>query len=237
MNEENWNIYDAHASGIQHGNIIFWTSMIHEIIPRRTGSEVVLDYGCGDGHFLRLLHQMRPFAHGLGVDIDEAALETARASRREPEPIEYASLTALDSLEQHFDFVFSQEIFWMIEDLPALAKTLHRVLKDKGEYYATMGCHIENPLWVHRRQVLRSEGVRYFDYSLDEVADIFYAAGFEVGLKRLPVEYFNIYHPEFTRRRAQSLSRLVQTSHDHKMLFYFRRDDERREASIPLKKT
>jgi hypothetical protein len=125
----------------------------------------------------------------------------------------------------------------MIEDLPALAKMLHRVLKDKGEYYATMGCHIENPLWVHRRNVLRTEGVRYFDYSLDEVADIFYAAGFEVGLKRLPVEYFNIYHPEFTRRRAQSLSRLVQTSHDHKMLFYFRRDDERREASRPPAKS
>ena len=68
------------------------------------------------------------------------------------------------------------------------------------------------------------------------VDDIFYAAGFEVGLKRLPVEYFNIYHPEFTRRRAQSLSRLVQTSHDHKMLFYFRRDDEQREASSPPKK-
>lgn len=237
MNEENWNIHDAHASGIQHGNIIFWTAMIHEIIPRHTGREIILDYGCGDGHFLRLLHQMRPFAHGLGVDIDEPALENARASRRESEPIEYASLTALDNLEQHFDFGFSQETFWMIEDLPALAKTLHRVLKNKGEYYVTMGCHIENPLWVHRRQVLRSEGVRYFDYSLDEVADIFYAAGFEVGLKRLPVEYFNIYHPEFTRRRAQSLSRLVQTSHDHKMLFYFRRDDERREASIPLKKT
>ena len=236
MNEQNWHIYDAHANGIQHGNIIFWTAMIHEIIPHHTGSETVLDYGCADGHFLRLLHQMRPFARGLGVDIDEAALEKARALRREQEPIDYASLTTLDNLERHFDFVFSQEIFWMIEDLPALAKTLHRVLKDKGEYYATMGCHIENPLWVHRRHVLRTEGVRYFDYSLDEVADIFYAAGFEVGLKRLPVEYFNVYHPEFTRRRAQSLSRLVQTSHDHKMLFYFRRDDERREASSPPKK-
>lgn len=235
MNDSNWHIYDAHANGIKHGNIIFWTAMIHEIIPRHTGSEVVLDYGCADGHFLRLLHQMRPFSFGLGVDIDEAALEKACALRREHEPIEYASLNALDGLEKHFDFVFSQEVFWMIEDLPTLAKTLHRVLKDKGEYYATMGCHIENPLWVHRRHVLRSEGVGYYDYSLDEVADIFYAAGFEVGLKRLPVEYFNIYHPEFTRRRALSLSRLVQTTHDHKMLFYFRRDDKHRETSTATK--
>jgi hypothetical protein len=84
--------------------------------------------------------------------------------------------------------------------------------------------------------LLVEEGLRCFDYSLDQVADIFYAAGFEVGLKRLPVEYFNIYHPEFTRRRAQSLSRLVQTSHDHKMLFYFRRDDGHREASRQPKK-
>ena len=226
---EDWHIYDAHAAGIKHGNIIFWTSMIREIIPRHTGKEVVLDYGCGEGQFLRLLNQIRPFASGIGVDVDQGALEKAKAAKHVDEPIAYDRPESLQGLENHFDYIFSQEIFWMIEDLPALAQNLHRLLKNKGEYYATMGCHIENPMWAHRRQVLKQEGVAYYDYSLDEVADIFHAAGFEVGLKRLPVTYFNIYHPEFTRRRSQSLSRLVETTHDHKMLFYFRRDDEMRE--------
>jgi SAM-dependent methyltransferase len=229
--QKDWHLYNAYEIGIENGNITFWTAMIHEIIPPHTGREVVLDYGSGDGQFLRLLHQMRPFSKGLGVDVDEKAVIGARTALREGEPIEYGAPSALDALEQHFDLIFSQEIFWMIENLPALAKTLYHVLKEKGEYYCTMGCHIENPLWPHRRRLLQEDGFKVFDYSLDQVADIFYAAGFEVGLKRLPVEYFNLYQPEFTRRRAQSLSHLVETTHTHKMLFYFRRDTDWRTHS------
>jgi len=231
MTDKLWHLYDAYDIGIEGGNITFWTAMIREIIPPHNGREVVLDYGCGSGGFLRLLHQMRPIARGLGVDVDAEMLAKAREERRQGEPLDYSTPDALNGIEQHFDFIFSQEVFWMIDDLPALARTLYRVLKDKGEYYATMGCHIENPLWPHRRRLLQEEGQRPFDYSLDQVADIFYTAGFEVGLKRLPVEYFNIFHPEFTRRRAQSLSRLVETTYEHKMLFYFRRDDEWRAQS------
>jgi len=226
MASKNWHLYDAYNIGIESGNITFWTAMIHEIIPPHTGQEVVLDYGCGTGQFLRLLHQIRPMGRGVGVDIDEAALTQARGNVRANEPLEFGTPDMLAGLEKHFDFIFSQEVFWTIPDLPALAATLYRVVKDKGEYYATMGCHIENPLWPHRRRLLQEEGSQVFDYSLDQVADIFHAAGFEVGLKRLPVEYFNLYHPDFTRRRAQSLSRLVETTYEHKMLFYFRRDDE-----------
>lgn len=231
MNEEPWHLYKAYENGIEGGNITFWTAMIREVIPPHTGEEVVLDYGCGDGNFLRLFNQIRPMARGLGVDNDTTALESARASVREGEPLRFAEPDILNNMEKHFDFIFSQEIFWMIKDLTALAQTLYRVLKDKGEYYATVGCHIENPLWPHRRRLLQERGEFVYDYSLDQIADIFYAAGFEVGLKRLPVDYFNIFHPKFTRERAQSLSRLVQTTHEHKMLFYFRRDEEWRKET------
>jgi SAM-dependent methyltransferase len=232
MARPGWHLYDAYKVGIESGNITFWTAMVNEIIPPHTGQEIVLDYGCGDGQFLRLLHNMRPFAAGLGLDVDAEMVEKARRSVREGEPIEYASPEAIADVAERFDLAFSQEVFWMIEDLPALARTMFRVMKDKGEYYATMGCHIENPLWPHRRRLLEEGGCQVFDYSLDEVADVFYNAGFEVGLKRLPVEYFNLFHPEFTRRRAQSLSRLVATTHEHKMLFYFRRDEEWRSESL-----
>lgn len=226
MARPGWHLYDAYEIGIESGNITFWTAMVNEIIPPHNGHEVVLDYGCGDGQFLRLLNNMRPFSNGLGVDVDASLIEKARTNLREGEPIEYGAPGVLDAMADKFDLAFSQEIFWMIENLESLAKVIYRVLKDKGEWYATMGCHIENPLWSHRRRLLQEEGHRVFDYSLDEVADTFYRAGFEVGLKRLPVEYFNLFHPDFTRKRAQSLSRLVETTHDHKMLFYFRRDEE-----------
>jgi SAM-dependent methyltransferase len=172
------------------------------------------------------MQQMRPMAFGLGVDTDKEAIKRACAGVRENEPLKYADPDAIGDLEEHFDLIFSQEIFWAIEDLSTLAKTLFRVLKEGGEYYATMGCHTTNPLWAHRRRLLQEEGFSTFDYSLDYVAEIFDSAGFEVGLKRLPVEYFLIFDPEFTPRRAQSLSKLVETTHDHKMLFCFRRDSE-----------
>ncbi len=226
-----WHLYQAYDIGIAGGNITFWTAMVREVIPPHTGNEVVLDYGCGNGAFLRLFHSMRPFRRGLGVDIAPDLIEQAKTNRRNDEPIEYDYPSALAGLSEFFDLAFSQEVFWMIEDLHSLAGTMYRVMKEKGEYYATMGCHIENPLWPHRRELLIKEGCRVHDRSLDEVAKIFYDAGFEVGLKRLPVDYFNIYHPEFTPRRAQSLSRLVHTTHDHKMLFYFRRDSEWRAAT------
>jgi SAM-dependent methyltransferase len=226
-----WHIDDAHEIGISNGNLLFWTSMIHQVIRPHTGKEIVLDYGCGDGQFLRLMYQMRPMAFGLGVDTDQEAIERARVAVREGEPLRYAIPNALDGMKEHFDLVFSQEIFWMVEDLATLARTLFRVTKERGEYYATFGCHTGNPLWPHRRRLLQEEGFSTFDYSLDQVADIFDAAGFEVGLKRLPLEYFLIYEPEFTRRRAQSLSKLVETTHDHKMLFCFRRDTEWRQRN------
>ena len=226
-----WHLYQAYDAGVSGGNITFWTAMIREVIPPSTGKEVVLDYGCGEGQFLRLMHNMRPFGRGVGVDIDPNLIAKAKKRRRDGEPIEYNLPPALDDLSEAFDLAFSQEVFWMVEDLKSLAATIYRVLKEKGEYYATMGCHIENPLWTHRRELLRKEGYSVHDYSLDEVARVFYDAGFEVGLKRLPVDYFNIYHPEFTSRRAQSLSHLVQTTHENKMLFYFRRDSEWRAES------
>lgn len=226
MSKKDWHLYDAYNAGIEHGNITFWTAMVGEIIPPHSGSEVVLDFGCSDGQFLRLLNTMRPFKTGVGVDIDEEMIAKAVENLRDGEPIAYGLPSILKEYSNHFDLAFSQEVFWMVRDLPSLARQMHGLLKDKGEYYATMGCHIENPLWIHRRRLLREEGYEVFDYSLDQVADVFHEAGFEVGLKRLPVQYFNLYHPGFTRPRAQSLSKLVETTHEHKMLFYFRRDDE-----------
>ena len=228
-NKKPWHLYDAYKLGIESGNVTFWTAMIKEIIPPHSGSERILDFGCGDGQFLRLLNNMRPFASGLGVDIDEDDLKTALANARDGEPIQYGAPSLLDGKREEFDLAFSQEVFWMIEDLPKLANTIFRVLKEKGEFYATMGCHIENPIWPHRRRLLKEQGFNVYDYSLDEVVGVFYDAGFEVGVKRLPVDYFNIVHPNNTRERALSVSKLVETTYEHKMLLYFRRDTEWRQ--------
>ena len=85
-----------------------------------------------------------------------------------------------------------------------------------------MGSHIENPLWSKRRKIIRAEeSYKAYDYSIEEVAEIFYTAGFEVGIKRLPVEYFLVYHPEVTKNFSNSLLDLVNTTYNNKMLFSF----------------
>ena len=200
--------------------------MIRQIQRPHSGSETVLDYGCGEGQFLRVLNRMRPFAEGVGVDIDSAALERGRAALSKGEPIELGVPDLLMHTKWRFDQVFVQEVFWMIEDLPELAGRLHSLTKDGGECYATMGCHVGNPLWEHRKAWLQGQGFTAFDYSIDEVAKIFYEAGFEVGVKRLPVDEWAVYNPVHTPTMTSSLAEQIAATAEHKMLFHFRRDDQ-----------
>lgn len=202
--------------------------MIRQLRAPSTGREVVLDYGCGEGQFLRVLHRLRPFAKGVGVDIDSSALERGRASLAETEPIELGLPDLLVQKNWCFDQVFVQEVFWMIEDLPELAGRLHSMTRDTGECYATMGCHLGNPLWQHRKAWLQKQGFTAFDYSIDQVAKIFYEAGYEVGVKRLPVDEWAVYHPVHTPMMTSSLAEQVAATAEHKMLFHFRRDDRMR---------
>ena len=136
---------------MRHPNLPLWMAMIRQIQRPSSGRERVLDYGCGEGQFLRVLNRMRPFAEGLGVDIDTEALQRGRASLQDDEPIEFGMPDLLTTEEWCFDQVFVQEVFWMIEDLPELAGRLHGLIRDHGECYATVGCHVDNPLWEHRK--------------------------------------------------------------------------------------
>jgi SAM-dependent methyltransferase len=215
-------------ASMQHPNLPLWTAMIGQLQRRARGNEKVLDYGCGEGQFLRVLHRTRPFAEGVGVDIDSTALERGRATLTEDEPIELGAPDLLNQQPWSFDLVFAQEVFWMIEDLGELAARLHSLTKNGGECYATVGCHVGNPLWEHRKAWLQEQGFTAFDYSIDDVAKVFFEAGFEVGVKRLPVDEFTGYHPVHTPMMTRSLAEQVAATAEHKMLFHFRRDDELR---------
>ena len=215
-------------ASMQHPNLPLWMGMIRQIQSPPRGNEVVLDYGCGEGQFLRVLNRLRPFAEGVGIDIDTAALERGRMTLCEDEPIELGVPDLLGQNDWEFDQVFVQEVFWMIEDLPELATRLHSLTRDTGDCYATMGCHVGNPLWEHRKSWLQGQGFTPFDYSIDDVAKIFYQAGYEVGVKRLPVDEWAVYHPVHTPTMTRSLAEQIAATAEHKMLFHFRRDDRMR---------
>lgn len=223
MKKTDFHISDAHNLIGIHPNLPFWISMIkasQAVTPPNT-AKTVLDFGCREGKFLPLFGLMDDLKQGVGFEIDEKFLELAKEKNTD-DKITYAHSNQLNSYQEYFDLAYSQETIYTIPNLKKHAQEIFACLKPGGYYFATMGSHIQNPLWAHRREIIRrEENYPVCDYSLEEVANIFFEVGFEVGLKRLPVEYFIIYHPEITKSFSKSYLDLVNSSHESKMLFLF----------------
>lgn len=223
-------IFEAGRRGYRHKNLLFWMGILRSLAAPVTPRDRVLDFGCGHGLFLQLLFEMYPFADGVGVDRDRESVDRATASlaaRRPPWPIRYvrSERFAAEADAGLFDHIFAQEVLWMNADLPALARDLFSLLRLGGRCYCTMGSHADNPLWPHRRERMEADGKTTHTWTVDQVAEAFAGAGFAVGVRRLPVEGFVMYHPEDTPAGSRSLYELVQTTSECKMLFYFGRHE------------
>lgn len=226
----NFHISQAHEKIGMHSNLTFWISMINEsqkvLLPNKRRN--ALDFGCGQGEFLQLLDLMDDIEFGLGVELDNNNVLIANDNNKN-KSIDYVINidNVLLGYQNFFDVVYSQEVLYTIENLEQHSKNIFQTMKKGAFYFATMGCHIENPLWSKRRKIIRDEETYpVFDYSLEQVAEIFHSTGFEVGLKRLPVEYFLVYHPQKTKDFSNSLLDLVNTSYENKMLFSFWKPDD-----------
>ena len=220
-----FHISQAHDKVGLDGNLPFWISMIKESqkLLKPDTKKNVLDFGCAKGKFLQLFDLMDILNNGLGLELDNHLIEQAKL-KNENKSIKYTLYTnnILENHHDYFDVAYSQEVLYTIKDLKSHAEKIFHTLKKGGFYFATMGCHIDNPLWSKRRKIIREEERYYaYDYSIEEIAEVFHAIGFEIGLKRLPVEYFLIYHPEKTKIFSNSLLDLVNTSYENKMLFSF----------------
>lgn len=194
--------------------------------------DVVLDFGCGSGLFLQLLYEYTPYGNGYGIDIDASAIYQANKylQQRTGFPIAYLQ-TSAEKLQQilpalHFDVIFCQEVFWMNEDLMPIAKSLFSLLTPGGQCYCTIGCHAENPVWPFRQNRLLDEGLKPHTHHLDDIARTFSSVGFTVGMRRLPLDGFVMFHPQATGLNAGSFAQLVSSTYDHKMLFYFSKTEQ-----------
>jgi len=220
-----FHISQAHEKIGLDGNLTFWISMIKESqkVLKPNIEKKILDFGCGDGKFLQLFTLMDNLDSGLGIELDKELIQIANEKNKD-DNISYlvSNNNILDDYANNFDAVYSQEVIYTIKDLRTHAKDIFHSLKNGGFYFATIGSHIENPLWSKRRKIIRDEENYYaYDYSIEEIAEIFYSVGFEIGIKRLPVEYFLVYHPEYTKDFSNSLVDLVDTTYENKMLFSF----------------
>ena len=172
---------------------------------------------------LNIFNKKEKLKNGLGCELNKDLLKVAKQKNKNKSiKFKFYKKNILQKYHNYFDIAYSQEVIYTIKDLKKHAKEIFTCLKCGGYYFATIGSHIENPLWSKRRELIRKEEQYYaYDYSIDEIANIFYKAGFRVGIKSLPLIYFSIYDKEITKSFSNSLSSLLRTTQENKMLFCF----------------
>jgi len=107
------------------------------------GDERILDAGCGDGYYLKLLLNLYPDLEIYGVDIDTKALDVAYKNlaselNNKKLTITKESINKLNFEDNFFDAAFSTEVLEHVpNDLEALNE-IKRVLKPNGIYIFTV---------------------------------------------------------------------------------------------------
>jgi SAM-dependent methyltransferase len=198
----NRNPAEEEAMGAAHAPI--WRRMIDVSVPHDLSQSTVLDYGCNQGGFLRLLYDRHPFKSAVGIDIARESVARAKllAGHR---PIKYKVRDTAAALGKTFDFAFSHEVIYLLPDLAAHAQDLRAALRPGGAYVAAIGCHTDSAVWPHWRTLItETSSIPIYDHSLEDVARAFSIAGFTVSVRPLALDAFmqvtvgSAYFPKIT---------------------------------------
>jgi SAM-dependent methyltransferase len=200
-----------------HGFV--WKAMLDTIDVDVAGTRV-LDAGCNRGGFLRLLSDACGIAEGRGYDPASGAIDDARrlAGHR---PLRFEVANSVPPDWRSFDVAFSHEVLYLLHDLSAHAAAIFEALAPGGAYYAVMGVHAGSPLMAdwHRAHVEELRLPKL--YSIDEVAVVFGAAGFEVAGARLKMGFVPALGHD--HERAGSLLQWIEYYSDHKLFLRCKR--------------
>ncbi len=185
-----WHSDAAREPQMEEAHRPYWRHFIATIPETDLSTRTVLDFGCNRGGFLRLLHALKPFRRGLGVDIARDSVAAANTLRGTA-PVRYEVATGLDAWQGQFDIAFSYEVIYLLPDLAAHAAQMHAALKPGGVYYAVTGCHTHCPLWPDWRiRIAGLSNAPVQDRAPDDYASAFIAAGFEVSVRRFGYDGF-----------------------------------------------
>lgn len=183
----------------------FWRAMIRQMCETDLHNASVLDFGCNQGGFLRTLYRIKPFRRAVGVDLAVKSLEVADSLKGNM-PVLYTTPEILEKLDSQINYAFSHDVIYLLPDLYEHAERIKSVLKPDGVYYAATGCYKEMPLWpVWKKHIESYSNVPIPDHSVNDFADAFWKAGFDVGIQKLTPEGFvtcwpgrEAYFPEVT---------------------------------------
>lgn len=191
-NIETWDDLAGEES-MAEGHEPAWRTLISYIEENTLAGKKVLDFGCNRGGFLKLLHQQRPYAEGLGVDIADESVAFANSHKGDT-PCTYDHSRVLATKTGEFDIAFSHEVVYLLPDLLAHAREMRSVLKTGGIYYLAIGEYAENPLWERwRKTVSEFSPVPPQTYSLQDIAKAFQDSGFAVSIRRMVCDGFLPY--------------------------------------------
>jgi len=112
----NRNPADEEAMGAAHAPI--WRRMIDVSVSHDLHESMILDYGCNQGGFLRMLYDRNPFRGAVGIDIARESVARADLLKGH-RPIEYKVGDKAAALGRTFDFAFSHEVLYLLPDLAA----------------------------------------------------------------------------------------------------------------------
>jgi SAM-dependent methyltransferase len=214
----------AEDQAMQDEHEFIWLAML-EMVDTNLAGRRVLDAGCNRGGFLRLLVDRAHIGAGFGYDPAQGAIEDARrlTGRR---PLSFEVAATLPKGWSGFDAAFSHEVLYLLHDLSLHATALFASLIPAGSYFATMGVHAESPLmtaWhADNATVLHLPGL----YRLEEVADVFQEAGFEVAVGRMPIRFVPVEAHRGDRRPDTELIDLLDYYYRDKVMFRFRKPPE-----------
>jgi len=106
-----------------------------DIRPRR-----ILDYGCGEGRYLDILHERFPDAHIVGADVSRVGLDISAKTRPWAEYRMINGTAAVTEPDGSFDLISSVEVLEHVADVKATIAEMARLTAPGGTVVITTPC-------------------------------------------------------------------------------------------------
>ena len=165
----------------EHGFI--WLAILDTVAEDLRGKKV-LDAGCNQGGFLRLLVDAHQIREGWGFDPARRAIEDARRLAGD-RPLTFEVGDTVPPGWAGFEVAFSHEVLYLVRDLAGHAKAMFEAIQPGASYYATIGVHDRSPIMAEWHAANAASLDLPPINNLDDVAELFEATGFTVALAEL----------------------------------------------------
>lgn len=193
----------------------------------------VLDYGCGSGFFSRLLGQLFPDIHIVGIDVSANAIAIAK-ERDTKASYFVVGDTHLEALRHSFDLVFSHHVLEHVFDLTAVASDIASFVSPQGRTLHILPCanagSFEYEICrLYPDGIDPTRGNRFFcedpghlrRLSSAEINQLFGRVGFEAETQYFMNQYWG------------ALKWLSETPPDYlKQVFEYKRTDARKKSRL-----